>query len=1415
MRRKPNLKLLGCLLGLVALLSSGAFVLYRYQVKRNASALLKQAHRAEEQGNLEQVAKYLDRYLGFVPGDTEALAKYGCTLDQLARSPRDRLAALMILEQVLRREPERRDVRRRVVRLAMDLERFTDAREHLDRLLHGGSAGDSELEQLLGRCHLANGNDREAAAAFRRAIRHAPHQPESYHGLATLLRGRLDARDQDAEARAEFLAILAGPPQAPFPATLAWTALHASSLHPADRVINALVAANPGAYQAYLTRWRYRKEFRLPDEGRDVARALELAPDEAEVLLAAAETAYDRNDHAAARAYLAKGLELHPQNWRMYYALAVVERQDGKRAEAVAVLRRGLQAQAGQNDLHDLLVDLLIDRGDLAEAREVIARLRESGVRPARLDHLEARICMQEGDWARAAALLEQARPQLKALPELAVMVNLCLGRCHEELENLDERLAAYGRAVALNPSSVPARLGLASALAALGKTEEAIAEYGGLLPDAPQVWSALARLLIAQNRARPPAQRRWHEVERLVNEAAQAPSEASEVALVRGELLAAQDKPTAARDVLEAARNTWPEEVRLWAALAGLAQRQGDATRAAAILEEAQRRLGDRADVHLLRVQYWAHRGGAEAREALTKLAQGVEQFAVPDRSRLLEGLAEAYFRIGDPAEAERLGGRLAQMQPRNLRLRRLLLYRALDSDNEAAVRRLLGEIRSLEGEEGTLWRYGEAALLVRRARAGDRGGLDKARRYLVELASRRPAWPAVPLLEAEVAELEGNTERATDHYRRALSLGERQPEVIQRLVRLLYQQHLYVEAGEVLGKLRGEAPLLGNLGRLAAEVAWRQQDRERALNLARKAVADSRDYRDHLWLGQFLWAVSQKEQAEESFHQALRLGDNAAEAWVALIHFLVRTERHQEAEAKVHEASRKLPADRAPLVVGQCYEVLGHKSRAEEHYRAALASRPDDVQVLCGIAGFYLRGGQPRKAEPCLRKLLTPALRAPEVEAAWARRSLAVALAAGGDYPQLVEALALLDQNLRARGRSAEDLHTKVALLAGRFGRQQETVALLEELCRRHLATAEEQLLLARLYEAANDWPRAQERMLKVLAVHGDNPQCPAQYALSLLRRKEIGEAEVWLGRLEKREPQSDRTVELKARVLKARGKNADAVALLQEHAQRNNASVGFVARLLEELGEGAAAEPLYRQFVSQSQRPEAALVLAEFLGRQKRLDEALQLCEAAWQKCPPETVAAVSVALLYSAGGEGEPCQRVERWLDAAVRKGPQSAGLLMQLAALRNFQQRYPDAQALYRRALDQESRNALALNNLAWLLAVREGKTAEAQELIRRALDVHGPSPDLLNTRAAIYLKSGQSDLAVKGFEEIAAETRQAPTYFYLALAYRAAGNRSAAATAWHKAKALGLDENSLHPLERGSFREIHRELEPR
>jgi tetratricopeptide (TPR) repeat protein len=356
----------------------------------------------------------------------------------------------------------------------------------------------------------------------------------------------------------------------------------------------------------------------------------------------------------------------------------------------------------------------------------------------------------------------------------------------------------------------------------------------------------------------------------------------------------------------------------------------------------------------------------------------------------------------------------------------------------------------------------------------------------------------------------------------------------------------------------------------------------------------------------------------------------------------------------------------------------------------------------------------------------------------------------------------------------------------------------------------------MLGQLYDADGNWPKARERLQTLMTVAKDSPLFPsylAYFARALLRRGQADQAQVWLGKLEQLQPQAPATIEIKARVLAAEGKGA-AAELVTAYSKDKDSQVAPLARLLEELGQVDAAESLYRRFAAAPGHPENALTLAAFLARHRRLPEALDLCEQAWATCPPATVGNATLIVLFASAPDPAQLRRVEGWLAGALRKNPDALPLQFSLANLMILEERYKDAEAIYRRMHERDQGSGAPLNNLAWLIAVRDeaAKTGEALSYINQAVELEGPKPGLLDTRALVHLAMGHGPEAVKDLEDALAVAPTATMYMHLAQARLMGGDRAAAAEALQAAKAAGLRAESLHPLEQTVYARLSGEL---
>jgi tetratricopeptide (TPR) repeat protein len=122
------------------------------------------------------------------------------------------------------------------------------------------------------------------------------------------------------------------------------------------------------------------------------------------------------------------------------------------------------------------------------------------------------------------------------------------------------------------------------------------------------------------------------------------------------------------------------------------------------------------------------------------------------------------------------------------------------------------------------------------------------------------------------------------------------------------------------------------------------------------------------------------------------------------------------------------------------------------------------------------------------------------------------------------------------------------------------------------------------------------------------------------------------------------------------------------------------------------------------------------------------------------------------------------------------------------------QRWEDARDAYSRALQINGDNALARNNLAWLLAEHGGNIDVALNLAQEAQEKLSDNPQVMDTIGWVYYKKGIYKTAERYLKECAERDRGNAVFQYqLGMIEWKLGNRDGARTSLRNA--LSLDPN--------------------
>lgn len=1455
--KKVNLRLLLVLVTVFVGGVVGTYFLHKFQVTRNAGSLAKLARTKLAEGKTGEAITLFNRYVAYRPDDKAAYAEYAGLLLDRAEAPgasrNDLGRAYNVLETAIRRNPDDDDLRQRLASFQMRIGRFGDAREHLQILRSRVGSGSAtpppatadgaeggagpkpidpvQLDLMLARSWAGTGDFEEAAAlassligfdlqskAFDPERKPAPNSTDAFIVLAAILQEKFD----DAGT--------------------------------ADKVLAELVKSNAQDPQAWLAlaRW-HRQRGDLAAARQDVAEASRLAPDDIEPVLAAFEVAIAEKDLATAQKMIDTGTKLAADDERLIRAAAVLALQQQQPARAIEVLDKGLDVLPGRPTLLLMLADALLQTNEIPRVEQTIGRLREVlGASSPAVALLEARVLVAQQRWLQAKEKLDGVRPLVAGSTDLTRQVDLYLGQCHEQLGEFDEQLEANQRVLSDDPTSLAARVGAASALVAAGKQDEALREFETVaaaiprdrLASIPQVWNPLLQLRIASLLKRPAADRDWSAIDGLIDTLQQsAEMSDTQLALLRADVLVRKGEAAAAGALLETAVKANPQNPQLLAALATLALRENDLDRARATLARVPRDQAPDFGLLMIEAQLAFRSSPEESAPQLTAIEQRADSLPREQAARLLSVLASVHIAAGRPDEAERLWTAALEKTPDDPKLRWTLYELARDRGDLDAMRRRADEIAKSVGATSPQARVAKAGTLIQGVRqsqskkltkdqtvidlTADEGtALDEARNLLIEAENDRPGWAQIQLLFADIAGLRNDIPAAIDYLQRASRMGPANAVIIRQLVGLLYASNRFDEAQQAIAQLGPEG--LGGFERVTAEMELRSGNIDQAVTLAEQSVsADSKNPGELLWLGQLLSRSGKGDRAEAVFERAIEQSPELAEAWMALFTHQFTTGKRRQAETTLERAGEALAEPNRQLLQAQGYEMLGRLDDAEQSYRAAITAAPTDPAPARALASFLIRRGRIAPARDVLRDILALKDDSPgtKMTKIWARRSLAEITAEAGGYRALEEALVILEGNKGADGTlSPDDVALQVNMLAGRPepASWRRAVSLLETLGRSQPLSSTQRLQLAQLRERAGRWIECRDELMSLVAAPNAQPSLVGLLVERLIDHGELSSAKTWLAKLRSTYPDAPATLALEAKLAIAEKDRPTAVAAAKKLMPAGELPIEqfgqllAVAQLMEELGFPKAADKVLGDYAARV--PEGALTRAEFLGRQHRVDEALDLLESVWGGVPLTRILQSAIAVVRSQDGPPDAAvsTRLEQWFARARREDPESVLIELLQAELLELQGRVADVEQAYRAILGRKDlagpQMAVVANNLAFHLA-RPETAAEARQLCDRAIQEIGPHPDLLDTRGLVRLSAGETKEAIADLEE-AALAASPLKLLHLAAAQVASKDLSAARQTFERARRLGLKPTELSAADKAFYETVEAALPP-
>jgi putative PEP-CTERM system TPR-repeat lipoprotein len=492
-------------------------------------------------------------------------------------------------------------------------------------------------------------------------------------------------------------------------------------------------------------------------------------------------------------------------------------------------------------------------------------------------------------------------------------------------------------------------------------------------------------------------------------------------------------------------------------------------------------------------------------------------------------------------------------------------------------------------------------------------------------------------------------------------------------------------------------------------------------------------------------------KGRAEQGFDElrAISAVDPGISADRALINSHLNKRDYDKALAAIGKLQQKQPGQPLAAVLrGQVELQRGNRLPARQAFEAAIKVNPADMPALMTLASMDLEDKKPADAVARFERLL-------EKDPANMQAQMAIfnlRKYAGAGHAEQIERL---NKVIKQNPVAVAPRQALIALWEGQMDRKQ-ALAAAQDAVAANPDNAELLSALSRVQMASGDFNQALTAANQVVQLQPGQPQALVQVAELYAANKDFPAAIQALKRgLSLKEDFLPAQVMLAA-LLNQSGRNADAFGIANSiQKQRPLKSVGF--------------------------QLEGDLHFAA-----RKWDAASAAYGKALDRQAGTALAIKQHRVLVAAGKKEDANKQLEQWL----AKNPKDATFMSYLGELALTQGDFLKAQQRYGEVLKLQPDNAVAANNIAWILS-KEGKP-EALAYAEKAVALVPKQPAFLDTLAQIHSDAGRLERALEIEKQAVALSPEFPPHrLNLARLYLKIGMKAEASEELKQLSALG------------------------
>lgn len=725
--------------------------------------------------------------------------------------------------------------------------------------------------------------------------------------------------------------------------------------------------------------------------------------------------------------------------------------------------------------------------------------------------------------------------------------------------------------------------------------------------------------------------------------------------------------------------------------ALATATAAQGDPRRAKNLVTAALAEQPENVKGRLLQAQLAAQTGDMPAaRNYVDAILKGT-----PDDVDALMMKAQIEAVGGNRDEAQKLYEQAVAVRPESIVARFPLASLAVTSGKYDIAKAQVAKMKELQPRD---FRTVYSDALVSYATGDARHARDAIAQVLAGRPDHLPSVFLSSLIDFQL----GSNASAEASLRKVLARAPEDANAGRVLALVYLRSGRATEALEVLKPVLLRNPGDALLLRTAGEAYLASGNAAQAAASYERANAiDKANVGSQVRLAQVRLAAGETERAFGDLQAMAKADSSAYQADLALITEHLRRRQFGKALAAVDALEKKQPtAALVPSVRGGVYLAMRDLAKARKSFEKALEMNPEYYSAAYNLAILDVREGQPEAAQQRFDRMLAKNPKNEQVLLA----SADVLRLMGGTPEQVKAALQ------KAVDASPQSVASRLALIGHDLRRRDGNAAIASAQAALAAIPNDPQLLdaLGAGQMMAGDVNQGINTLKRITQAQPQNPLAFMRLADAQLAAKDYS------GAIE-----SERK----------------ALALKPDLAR---ASAGL-ARIY--LVSGRPGEAIAEARSLQKAQPDKAIGYAlegEVLAAQRKWSEASLAFQAGLARQPAPSLAVGAILSLQRADKAADATALANKWM----KEHPKDPAIPLVLAEQNQQRGNRAEAKSGYARVLDIDPDNAVALNNLAWLLT--EDGDAKGLQYAERAHRLAPFNPNVLDTLGFALAKSGDA-----------------------------------------------------------------------